>query len=683
MKNKLTQLLFILTLLFVSFLYDYHKITFKRPQSVHAWRQSDGGSLALNYYQNGMNFFQPRVHNLTSDGGTTGYSSTSEIPILYYTVALFYKVFGYHEFIYRLLNTLIFLTGLFYLFKGIKIKTGDSFWAAALSLYIFSSPVLVFYGNNFLSNSSALSMVFIGWFFFFRYTKDHRKPDLILTFLFFFLAGALKITALLSLFAVAGIFLLEFLFRVKVDRHKIFIHPVTFITGAAITVFLIIAWIVYASYYNHLHDTTYFSTTLFPVWSLSIESIQGVLSNINDIWLNEYFSRFSLILTGILLIINFIFFRKIPPFLILVQLFLFLQVLVFVLLQFWTLKDHDYYTINLFILPFFVILGSITLLKTLFRNKVILIIFKLMFALLVIFNIQYTMKRMEERYNGWMNRNYQKMQGFHEITPFLRETGIQPEDKIISFSDFSHVSLYLMNQPGWTRYTDARFNREEPVKYNQDSAGIQHSLDRGAKYLIINGFEDLYTNNYLRTFTQHLKSTYRNILIFEPNNPEKNFKFQEKEILYEAWCSAEKPDSTGKYFVDSTKQYLFEFNDNRTDEFSLSGSYSVALNRDRPYGMTHRLKDLKHGESIEVTVWRKGKEKGGSITAQAEDMQLFHKESNILTGKQKNDWVELRLEFFIPFEMENRELKVFIYSPDNELTYFDDFKITRYRSIVK
>ena len=109
LKNN--TLYFLLVLILVSLFYYYPKIVLKRPESVHKWRQSDCTSLALNYYQNGMNFFQPQTHNFTSDNDTSGYCATSEIPFVYYFVAILYKIFGYHDFIYRLFNTLIFYLG--------------------------------------------------------------------------------------------------------------------------------------------------------------------------------------------------------------------------------------------------------------------------------------------------------------------------------------------------------------------------------------------------------------------------------------------------------------------------------------------------------------------------------------------------------------------------------------------
>src|ERR1035437_6319038 len=155
----------LILLLLIALIYNYPSILFKRPQSVHHWRQSDCTSIALNYYQTGMHFIQPQTHNLTSDDRTTGYVAPSEIPVGYYFIAVLYKIFGFHDFIYRMVNTLIFLAGLFYLYKTLSLLIKGFLWPALLSLFFFTSPVLVFYGNNFLTDSSALCFALIAWYF--------------------------------------------------------------------------------------------------------------------------------------------------------------------------------------------------------------------------------------------------------------------------------------------------------------------------------------------------------------------------------------------------------------------------------------------------------------------------------------------------------------------------------------
>src|SRR4051812_40000420 len=105
-KNNLI-LLAILAALF--FLYAYNKTLFYRPSSIHQWRQTDCLSITKNYYEEGLNFFQPKIHFQGVKDG----KAVSEFPVLNYTVAQLWKIFGEHEFIYRLLEYLIFTFAIF------------------------------------------------------------------------------------------------------------------------------------------------------------------------------------------------------------------------------------------------------------------------------------------------------------------------------------------------------------------------------------------------------------------------------------------------------------------------------------------------------------------------------------------------------------------------------------------
>src|SRR5512133_2289169 len=166
-KSHIQQIiLFIFIIAGLSLTFRYPQTIVKRPQSVHNWRQCDGLSLTLNYYEEGMRFFHPQTHMLYSDGYKTGYTAPSEAPLLYYAVAILYHLFGEYEVIFRAVNLLLFFIGLFYLYKlAIKILK-DSFFPAIVLVLLFSSPVLIYYGNNFLPNTAALSLTFPGLYFF-------------------------------------------------------------------------------------------------------------------------------------------------------------------------------------------------------------------------------------------------------------------------------------------------------------------------------------------------------------------------------------------------------------------------------------------------------------------------------------------------------------------------------------
>lgn len=502
------NIFFILGLLIFSMVYDYPSILQKRPQSVHHWRQSDCASLALNYYQTGMHFFQPQTHNLTSDNNTSGYCATSEIPIGYYFIAILYKIFGYNDFIFRLVNTMIFLLGLFYLFKIFYLLSNSSFWSTSIALFFFTSPVLVYYGNNYLTDSSALAFSFIAWYFFLKFYLAKRQKFLNISIFFFLLAGAYKVTALISLVTIVCIFIAEVvgIFKFKA-KDRIFTNPLLS-SILFIIIFVIIGlWIFFAKKFNTIHSSGYFSTGIFPLWDLDETKIQMVLKNIKELWLNQYFHTYSLYFFAIVFVFIILFIKKADRFLIVSNLLLLLGVSIYAILWFWTFKDHDYYTINLYPLLVFILVNCVLLLKNHFPSVLSSNLLKIIFLCFLLFNLNHARKQMKERYYGWWTE-YPAYKDYHTVTPYLRSIGVNPLDTVICLPDASHFTLYLMNQRGWT----------ECLGNNTDSSSIVSSIHRGAKYLIING-EDVIKRKYLQSYLNDPIGQFNSIKIFRISKP--------------------------------------------------------------------------------------------------------------------------------------------------------------------
>lgn len=679
MKNILSSLLFVLFLLSISFYYRYQDIVFKRPQSIHKWRQADCASLTLNYYQGGMHFFYPEVNNLTSDGGTSGKSCTSEIPLLYYTVALLYRIFGYHEYIYRIFNTIIFFTGLFFLFKLLQFLIKDFFWAASLSLLFFTSPVLVYYGNNFLTNSAALALSMIAWYYFIRFIFEKKHRWFIFSVIFFFLAGACKVTALFSLIAITAVFLLEVFHIGKFgDHEKLFKTSGRYITAILIVYIIIGSWLAYASYYNREHDSTYFSTTIFPIWNLISAQIRSVLDEIRTIWLQEYF-HFSvflfIVMCFLFILLNF---KKNNPFLIYYILIILAEVIIYLFLEFWTFKQHDYYTIDIYILPVLIIISAFDVLKRDYARIFGSVFFKIMFLVFLIFNISYAHSRLQSRYSGWMN-DYSEFKDIYTITPYLRLLGISSDDKVISIPDPGHSTLYLMNQKGWTEYIDSRLNRGVPIYYNRDSAGIQLSVNKGAKYLILNNIEELFRKPYLQSFCTHLIGRYNNVLIFQLDKHVPNFNLSYCRIEDVLSCDAETVSSDSNFYIGDNHT-IFKDGNTRSNDFSYRGNYSCRLDSKNSFGMRIKVKNLEYGESFKVSVWRKKVGSSGGFII-ASGGSYYNNESNVVK-RDLFSWEEMNKEFLIPNELVGKEVEIYLYNPSDDPVYYDDLMIIRYKNFI-
>jgi hypothetical protein len=681
-SKQIQNLIFAFVLISISIFYNYHELIFERPQSVHAWRQADCASMALNYHTGKLGFFNPETHNLTSDEGTSGKVATSEIPVFYYLIAKLYSIFGQHEFIYRLMNTLIFLTGLFYLFILANLLLKDSFWAAFIPLLFFTSPVLVYYGNNYLLNSSALAFSFIGWFYFTRFIQYRKYKQFLISIIFFLLAGAFKVTALLSVFAILGLMFLEIFGICKTNKDNALFkrRPFQFILPVFAIFIVVGAWILYANYYNTKHDTTYFSTTIFPVWRLSTEAINKVLINVKDIWLDQYFHKSIFVFISICFIMVIALLKRGSRLFNLSILFISIQVILYVLLQFWTFRDHDYYTIELFILPVLIVLSFALSLKRTFPKLFFSYYFKAALLIMLAFNISYAREQQNARYNSKMNEYYFE-NDIYSITPFLREIGISENDTVISVPDIGHVSLYLMNQKGWTNYTDMRFNKGKPIRYNQSAEGIIKSIENGASFLIINRLQELYLKPYLQEFCFNLKGNKNNVYVFDLRDSIKNFNLPSLSLLETYYCDAEERCENGEFFVSD----YTEFGNGITQsaDFSYSGKFSSKIHGQCPYGFTIKIDNVKKGEKFIATAYIFPSEsKSASIIASSSNTSVFYHNKSEIINDEDNSWLQLRKEFFVSDELPNNELVFYVHNPGAEPVYIDNFKIKRYKSIL-
>ncbi len=469
------------------------------------WRQADCLSFTLNLAQKDCDFFHPQTHSLTSDNNTTG-AGVSEAPVLYYFVALLYRLFGNYFVIYRIVNTLLFFLGIFYLFKMLKILFKNSFWAYIIPLFIFASPVVAYYASNFLTDTTAFSLTLIGWYYFFKFKNKTKDKFLYVSFLFFTLAGLLKILSLTSFVAIGIIFLLELFTSLKFNGskklfYKNFKHFYPFI----ILVIIISAWYIYALYYNNIHKTDYFSNKIIPLWSLTFNDIIDKAVYIKNLHFKEYYHPVFFFITFGLFIFNLIFSKKSDKFLITLTFLLFLSNIAISVLWFKAFKDHDYYFLNLIIFPVFNLITFINISDNLNINSAVRLSSKIIITGLLIFLFYDSGQKLHIRYHGWRNNDIKLYEAYTEITPYNRYIGIKRTDTIISIGDITNsYSLTMMNQKGWTQMAGQ----------NKTVKNIKKHIKKGAEYLFVNN-EKLLKEKYLQPFIKNKVGSFKNIRIFK------------------------------------------------------------------------------------------------------------------------------------------------------------------------
>lgn len=519
---------FITLLIVVSLLYHYHEILFFRPQAVHQWRQSDCLSITMNFYQEGMDFFNPSIHNQAAEGGKSGHT-VSEFPIIYYFVAFLWTIFGHHEFIFRLVNLLIIFVGLFALFKFIEDVLKDSIWAILVTLLLFTSPMLVYYSNNFLANVPAFGFALMGWYFFWKFYKNENLTKLYTSMFFFLIAGLLKITSAMSFVAITIIFLMELLhiYQFK-NKLRIFKNPGKQIVPFLIVIVCLVSWYLYARNYNQKHSASFFLIGILPIWKIDYDTIDSIWMSVREIWSRQYFSLSVQALSALIFLFQLVFFRKVNKLFLAITILLFIGFSLYVVLWFEVFSHHDYYLINLLIFYVFIILTFLYFLKENARKLFKSMILKIIFIVFVIYNIFYCSHNIKMRYcdafdykpmhkkiftnsiehGFWIAVNdyyIDNIKSFENIKPYLRSLGIKREDKVISFNDGSfNITLYLMDQKGWGSFGN-NFT---------DSSGIATKINLGAKYLI--AFDTaIYNKEYIQPFIKKKIGSYNNIDIFD------------------------------------------------------------------------------------------------------------------------------------------------------------------------
>jgi hypothetical protein len=490
--------------LILSFVFEYHEILLLKPQGLHDWRVADCASFAMTYYEGGMNFFEPRVYNDIADNSY----AVGECPILYYAIACLYKIFGPHEIIFRIVVLLLFFTGLINLYKIVKRVAGDAYYSLIIPLFLFSSPLIMVFANNFLGDIPSLSFALIGWNYIIKYKDESRLKDFWISMIFFTLAGLLKLNSAISIIAIGAMFFMEFSGWTMLNGNsKMFRHKLQNILGFAFSGILLLAWYRWAIGYNEKHSASFLGTQAWPGWPIWEVSEINFLKSFRA-YFNHLFHiyPYSTIILLFSLVAYIILNRKhLPAFYFGNFVLMSMGIVLFFCVFFVGIAENIYYLINLMILPVFILLLSILILKN--KSPHIFNSAGLKFILfgLLIMNVYYAKMKLNDYYHEgpwhWrMNENFYK----DEFAQFLKKTGIKEDDKVISLPDPTpDVTLYLMRRHGWSGYNLAVI----------DSARINDCIRKGAKYLVLNKPEMIFDPELSR-FSDKYIANYNDIYIY-------------------------------------------------------------------------------------------------------------------------------------------------------------------------
>jgi Dolichyl-phosphate-mannose-protein mannosyltransferase len=432
-KEKYSGFFFLLICLVgISWFYQYPSIWQMPPQGSHLWRQTDCMAMVWNYKLYDLPFFQPATFNLQSLHGNVA----GEFPVFYYIAAQFERP----EFVLRLLHTIIFISGILSVYFIAFYFLKNTWLAVVSTLLLFTSPLLVFYGNNFLSDVPAWSFAMLGWAIFLPANRSGKTSLFLLAFLFFAFAALLKASHAFN-FAIA------FFFQFSGYRSN-FVLRTSYIKNLIPYSLLLLpaSWYLYAKQYNATNHDTYYFLSIFPVWKMSLYDIGLTGWRLLISWSGNYFWRPLAVL--LIAAIGFIASKNKwhDPELKKIVAISFLLTLLYLVLFFERMKLHEYYYVFFFVFGVFAVIAVCSLLLP-YTEKIYFRSFAVLFLAL---NSICCKNFIHQKMTCQPYNNILASEGFQK---FLNENGCLKDKAIISWPDPSvNQSLYWMKRKGYTVY---------------------------------------------------------------------------------------------------------------------------------------------------------------------------------------------------------------------------------------
>ncbi|PCJ78231.1 MAG: hypothetical protein COA57_16265 [Flavobacteriales bacterium] len=124
----------------------------------------------------------------------------------------------------------------------------------------------------------------------------------------------------------------------------------------------------------------------------------------------------------------------------------------------------------------------------------------------------------------------------------------------------------------------------------------------------------------------------------------------------------------------------FEISSTKNTERAFSGNFSVRLNKDIPVSLVFKYTGVKSDDVFQLSVWKWGEAQGSIVFYDKSENASYQLESRIV--KEKNGWQQLQAFMYFPPFIKDSEAKFFLYNPEQQPVWFDDFKVTKLKTEV-
>lgn len=668
MKNKktLSIVALIITLVVASGLLYRETITLF-PSFIHAWTQSERYTIALCFLENGFDFFHPCTFNLQNINGIT----PIDFPINEFIVALLMKLFNSTApVIFRLYTLLISIIGLVHLYLFAEKISQSKIKAGATVLFVFLSPVYIYYQAGFIPSIPALSFIFIAYYYFFNYSDTKEKKKLYLSVLFFLLAALIRMPFFIFLFGA----LLHSMWNCHKEREN-------YLSKIAPFLLAVLCFFGYYQYNMHLgkiYGNAFLNTFMYP---RNWEEVKDIVIHTYTFWKFQYFTKahyllffIAILYTGYKLVKNKNSFSVqknywIHLFIITCGTSLYSALM---MRQFY---DHDYYFLDSLFIPT-VLLFTLCITHITIETKKQQIVWTVCLSLLGAKGFLSANHIQTERYTRqeW-DRVETSRQNFIDTDKFLDSIGITKDAKILVIDSYStNIPLVLMKRKGYTVYQTNRDDAMMPLlDYKWDYVAIQDIF-------LLSDVLHYYpmVSNYIEKVAGNGKvSFYKRSAIVKAKTLKEFLNIKTENVLFSTFNSFDKPEKHTP------------FSETIVDTIAYSKPQSAIVKTDAEYQTLFEIKGAKFKSKknikvlVSIYVFNNKKTEQLQLVADLSDANGNKYYQNLDINKQiikSGEWQKFETQFVInPTIEDNDILKIYFWNRGHESIHYDDIEFMVYQ----
>lgn len=623
------------------------------PAYMHSWTQSDRLAIAMNFQENGFDFFHPATYNLLTKDGVT----QVDFPIHDYLIAIVSSISGLElSLSFRLYNLIFFLIGLFYFFRTCQLLDIQSHLSFAATIFIGTLPFLVYYQNGFLPSNPSYASFSIALYFLIKSELTDQRTSFGIAVGFLTLAALARIPFSIFLIALIAALLYKSL-QQKVLKIKELILP---ILGLGV----VFAYFLYnqhlASKYGNMFLSTFRSAESGEAfWQTILASLER--------WDGQLFSPYHILLIVILLLIYFNRpksitkkekFSILKPFGLIAS----LGVLLYFGLMSLQFVDHDYYYIDSF-LPLFTLLLILGLRKVKLNDQWYTPAFA--FILICCFGMySYARSNQDYRYGHFeKERDYYHYQLFERSAEDLVDWGVKADDTLAVF-DIGSTNLPFISwqKRGYTSTSSGKEQAKELLGRDFDFALLIDSfkvsdsyfdypeIARQLKYLDGNGEVSIYRKHSSETKDQFFKTLYANL-------------YSDFDSTYQSGSIKMNEDAKNS-ILDDMKGSSLKISEQ--SEFALTAEYEANSDQSPRISLQFEIFPVDSVKGMQLVISSAGYHYAYYLENEIEEIQY---------------WQTLQFQRKIPPKFltdHSSPLKIYFWNPEGSVAYIDNYEILVY-----